>query len=174
VTRESLLPDVLVPGLRVVFCGTAAGTQSALKQAYYAGRGNRFWSVLHLTALTPHLLKPAEFRLLAEYGIGLTDVCKTHSGMDKEIPGGAFAPLALERKLLELQPGVIAFNGKKAAQIALRRKQSTALSYGPQSELFGRARVWVLPSTSGAANGHWGAGPWEALASSLPAPAVAS
>lgn len=37
-----VLPDLLRPGLRVVFCGTAAGAASALSGAYYAGRGNRF------------------------------------------------------------------------------------------------------------------------------------
>jgi double-stranded uracil-DNA glycosylase len=29
--------------LKVVFCGTAAGTQSAQAGTYYAGRGNYFW-----------------------------------------------------------------------------------------------------------------------------------
>ena len=39
-----VLPDVLMPGLRVVFCGYAPGTASAHAGAYYAGPGNRFWS----------------------------------------------------------------------------------------------------------------------------------
>ena len=38
-----ILPDVLQPDLKVVFCGTAAGTQSAQAGTYYAGRGNYFW-----------------------------------------------------------------------------------------------------------------------------------
>jgi len=38
-----VLPDVLTPGLQVVFCGTAAGTASAKRGAYYAGPGNQFW-----------------------------------------------------------------------------------------------------------------------------------
>jgi double-stranded uracil-DNA glycosylase len=36
---EDVLPDVLGPGLRVVFCGTAAGAVSAVRGAYYAGPG---------------------------------------------------------------------------------------------------------------------------------------
>jgi TDG/mug DNA glycosylase family protein len=39
----SVLPDVLKPGLKVVFCGTAVGNKSARASAYYAGRGNQFW-----------------------------------------------------------------------------------------------------------------------------------
>ena len=41
-----VLPDILQPGLRVVFCGTAAGRASAKARAYYAGPGNSFWKTL--------------------------------------------------------------------------------------------------------------------------------
>ena len=77
-----ILPDVLCPGLRVVFCGTAASVVSAARGAYYAGPGNRFWSILAEIKLTPHQLKPDEFRLLPTFGIGLTDIAKTVSGID--------------------------------------------------------------------------------------------
>jgi G:T/U-mismatch repair DNA glycosylase len=45
-----VLPDLLRPGLRIVFCGTAAGTASARAGAYYAGPGNAFWPTLAGTA----------------------------------------------------------------------------------------------------------------------------
>ena len=48
-----ILPDRLKPGLKLVFCGTAAGRQSALQQAYYAHGQNKFWTTLHKTGLTP-------------------------------------------------------------------------------------------------------------------------
>jgi hypothetical protein len=35
----------------MVICGTAVGTASALAGAYYAGRGNRFWTILLQTGL---------------------------------------------------------------------------------------------------------------------------
>ena len=38
----AVLPDVLAPELRVVFCGTTAGFTSAAASAYYAGAGNRY------------------------------------------------------------------------------------------------------------------------------------
>ena len=76
------LPDVLTVGLRVVFCGTAAGVQSARAGAYYAGRGNKFWRTVFTVGLTPRLLEPAEFRTVTQYGIGLTDIAKTYSGAD--------------------------------------------------------------------------------------------
>ena len=33
-----VLPDLIKPGLRIVFCGTAAGHVSAARGAYYADR----------------------------------------------------------------------------------------------------------------------------------------
>jgi TDG/mug DNA glycosylase family protein len=41
-----VLPDLLQLGLKVVFCGTAVGDQSARRGAYYAGPGNQFWNIL--------------------------------------------------------------------------------------------------------------------------------
>jgi G:T/U mismatch-specific DNA glycosylase len=38
-----VLPDLLPPGMRVVFRGTAAGAESAARGAYYAGKTNKFW-----------------------------------------------------------------------------------------------------------------------------------
>ena len=63
-----MLDDVLEPGLSVVYCGTAAGTRSAAVRQYYAGRGNKFWPILHEVVLTPRLLAPSEYLLLPKYG----------------------------------------------------------------------------------------------------------
>ena len=59
--RDPVLPDLVRPGLRIVFCGTAAGTVSAARGAYYAHPQNKFWSALCAVGLTPRLLRPEEF-----------------------------------------------------------------------------------------------------------------
>ena len=60
--KESpLLKDLLAPGLKIVFCGTAAGEVSATRGEYYAGPGNKFWAVLHKIGLTPRRLAPGEY-----------------------------------------------------------------------------------------------------------------
>ena len=87
--RDPVLPDLVRPGLRIVFCGTAAGTVSAARGAYYAHPQNRFWAALCAAGLTPRLLKPEEFEQLPQWGIGLTDIAKRASGMDRELPPGA-------------------------------------------------------------------------------------
>src|SRR5580704_10816331 len=63
-----VLPDVLRPALKIVFCGTAAGTVSARRGHYYAHPQNKFWPTLHAIGLTPRRLDPSEFPLVGEWG----------------------------------------------------------------------------------------------------------
>jgi TDG/mug DNA glycosylase family protein len=156
-----ILPDVLAPGLRIVFCGVAAGTRSARAGAYYAGPGNAFWPTLHAVGLTPHRLQPAEFRRLPEFGLGLTDIAKHHAGSDAELPREAFDRAGLEAKIRRFAPTILAFNGKRAAREFLGAECG---GYGEQRRRVADARIFLLPSTSGAARGFWSIEPWRALA----------
>jgi TDG/mug DNA glycosylase family protein len=153
------LPDLLQAGLKVVFCGTAAGTRSAIIQAYYAGRGNKFWRTLHEIGLTPRLLQPEEFGSLPDYGIGLTDIAKTYSGMDKGLRDADFHRERLRTSIEDAAPCVLAFNGKRAAKAFY----GTSIEYGQQAERIGNMAVFVLPSTSGAANSFWNIAYWQQL-----------
>lgn len=157
---ETILPDLLQPGLALVFCGTAAGRRSAAEGAYYAHPGNAFWRALHAVQLTPRLFAPSEFPLLPTLGIGLTDLAKHHSGNDDELPRDAFDVAALRARIEHHAPGVLAFTSKAAARAALGR----SAGYGLQSECFGGTQLFVLPSPSGQARGHWDLGPWGELA----------
>ena len=157
---KPVLPDVLEPGLDLVFCGTAPGVASARAGAYYAGPGNAFWATLHEVALTPVRLLPAEFARLPEFGIGLTDISKTASGSDREVGRGGFNVARLEGVVAATGAAHLAFNGKNVAGAALGRVPG----YGRQPERRGGAVVWVLPSTSGAARRYWDIAPWRALA----------
>lgn len=159
-TLSHVLPDVLQEGLSLVFCGTAAGKRSAAEGAYYAHPGNRFWSTLHETGLTPRRLQPVEFPLLPSFGIGLTDVAKLHSGNDSELPRDAFDVAGLIEKIERWQPRMLAFTSKAAARATLGR----SCDYGLCEQRIGDTRLFVLPSPSGQARGHWDIGPWCALA----------
>lgn len=158
--RTPILPDLLQPGLRLVFCGTAAGRRSAEEGAYYAHPGNLFWRTLHAVQLTPRLFAPAEYPLLPALGIGLTDLAKHHMGNDDELPRDAFDVAALQARIARHAPGVLAFTSKAAARAALGR----TAGYGLQPERIGETRLFVLPSPSGQARGHWKIEPWRALA----------
>lgn len=155
-----VLPDVLEPGLKLVFCGSAAGKASARAGAYYAHPGNRFWRILFETGLTPHLFQPGEFATLPEYGIGLTDMGKDHFGADHELPRGAYDPDGFRDRITKSKPALLAFTAKAPARAYLRRH----VEYGPQPERIGDSRLFVLPSTSGLAVKFWNPQYWHDLA----------
>lgn len=159
----SVLPDVIGPDLRAVFTGTAVGSASARAQAYYAGPGNSFWPTLHGIGLTPRRLRPSEYATLLEYGLGLTDVCKSASGSDREIGTAGFDVARFIALIEAHHPRRVAFNGKAAAEAVLGRK----VDYGPQTERIAGAELFVLPSTSGAARGSWKVSCWQALADAV-------
>jgi TDG/mug DNA glycosylase family protein len=163
--QAHVLPDVLVPGLRVVFCGSAAGAVSAARGAYYAGPGNLFWPTLYRIGLVPRIMAPADFREVVTWGIGLTDVAKTVSGADSTLPKGCFDRDGFLARISTASPLAVAFNGKRAARAVLG--ESGALAYGPVAAAGGVPAAFVLPSTSGLARRFWDIGPWSELAAYL-------
>ena len=153
-----ILPDYLAPGLRLVFCGTAAGHVSAALGHYYAGPGNRFWGLLQEAGLTPRRFTPQDDHLLPGLGIGLTDLAKEASGMDRDIPAAAYGPGALARRVGALAPVALAFTSLKAARVAL---SDDRIAVGPLAldARFPGVALWALPSPS-RANGHFTREPW--------------
>ena len=161
-----ILPDYLDSGLRVVFCGTAAGRISAQKGHYYAGPGNRFWPMLAQTGLLPRLFRPDEDHLVTRFGIGLTDVAKTVSGPDAQLPQSGYDPAGMCGKIAALRPRVLAFTSLTAARRAL---QNPAVKLGVQAPhpAFGGAQIWALPSPSGLAKSHFDPKVWHAMAQAV-------
>jgi TDG/mug DNA glycosylase family protein len=157
-----VLKDLLRHGLKAVFCGTQAGSQSARRGAYYAGRGNRFWSTLHDIGLTPVRLAPEQYAGLLAHGIGLTDVAKKTSGADSLLRR-THVDVTFFEKIEKYAPRMLAFNGKRAASLALK-VPGPMLGYGRQSSMIGKTALFVLPSTSGAASGFWDVRHWHDFA----------
>ncbi|HET9316272.1 MAG TPA: uracil-DNA glycosylase family protein, partial [Vicinamibacteria bacterium] len=69
------LPDVVGPGLRVLFCGINPGVYSAAVGHQFARPGNRFWKALLGSGFTDRLVSPFEDRTLLALGLGLTNLC---------------------------------------------------------------------------------------------------
>ena len=154
---------MLAPGLRLVFCGTALGAASFRARAYYAGPGNRFWPTLAAVGITPRRFAPSEYADLLGLGIGLTDLCKNHSGSDAQLPLDALDGSALLAKVLFWKPMRLAFTSKTGGRAALGRP----VDYGLQPERWGATQLWVLPSPSGRAVKFWDASWWQQLADDL-------
>ena len=154
-----LVPDLLAPGLKIIFCGTAPGAISAREKAYYANSTNQFWAALHRIGLTPRRLHPKEYPQMLQWGYGLTDLCKIHFGNDDELPHGAFDRASLWEKIEHYQPELLAFTSKTGGQFALQRK----VQYGVQPERIGRTRIYVCCSPSGRARRFWQEAVWQGL-----------
>jgi TDG/mug DNA glycosylase family protein len=145
-TAASAVPDILAPGLTVVFCGINPGFVSAAATAHFANPRNDFWRLLHEARFTPRLLRPDEQVRVLGYGVGLTNAAPRTTRGSGDLRRGDFAGAAerLERLALELKPRVIAFVGKEAYRGTFGERPQLGL----QERRLGETLLFVLPSTS--------------------------
>src|SRR6266550_9133937 len=68
------VPDVIGPGLLVLFCGINPGLYTAAVGHHFARPGNRFWPALHGSGFTGRLLSPYEDGELPRHRLGITNV----------------------------------------------------------------------------------------------------
>jgi TDG/mug DNA glycosylase family protein len=143
---QSAVPDVLAPGLRVVFCGINPGRVSAEAGAHFANPRNDFWRLLHATRFTPRLLDPSEQHAVVEYGIGLTNVAFRTTRGSGDLRRADFDGAAgrLERVARDLRPQWLAFVGKEGYRGAFGERAELGL----QERRLGETQLFVLPSTS--------------------------
>lgn len=142
------LPDIIAGHLQVLFCGINPGLLAASTGHHFAGRGNRFWRVLHLAGFTPEELQPAEDRAILDYGCGLTSLVKRPTASSAQLSPQEFvvAASAFRRKVTRYAPRVVAFLGKPAyAGLSGQRN----VAWGLQPDRLEGAAVWVLPNPSG-------------------------
>jgi len=147
------VPDVIAPGLRVLFCGINPGLYTAAIQHHFGHPGNRFWKTLHRAGFTPRLLSPFEERELLPLGYGITNLvaratARASEVTRQELSSGA---AALEARVCEYRPSLVAVLGLGAYRQAFARPTAVA---GLQEETMGRCRLWVLPNPSGL-NGNY-------------------
>jgi TDG/mug DNA glycosylase family protein len=150
--RGGTVPDVVAPGLRVLFCGVNPSLYSAAVGHHFARPGNRFWPTLHGAGFTDRLLSPFEDRLLLSYGLGCTNlVARATARADElethELLAGA---ARLRRRVLECGPEWLAVLGVGAYRTAF----GTPASGGLQPGRIGATRLWLLPNPSGL-NAHY-------------------
>jgi TDG/mug DNA glycosylase family protein len=151
--RGKEIPDLLGPGLRVLFSGINPSLYSAAVGYHFARPGNRFWPALHLAGFTPRRLRPWEQHELLPLGLGLTNVVARATARADELTADEIRdggkPLAA--KVERLRPAWLAIVGITVYRTAFARPRAKA---GPQPEPLAGARVWVLPNPSGL-NAHW-------------------
>src|SRR5438874_1850623 len=79
------VPDLIQPGLRVLFCGINPGLYSAVIGHHFGRPGNRFWPTLHAAGFTDRLLWAYEERELLGLGYGITNVVGRASAAADEL-----------------------------------------------------------------------------------------
>jgi TDG/mug DNA glycosylase family protein len=142
----SEVPDVLAPGLRIVFVGINPGRVSAAARAHFANPRNDFWRLLHAARLTSRLYEPHEQFGLLEEGIGVTNAAYRTTPGSGDLRRADFDGSAerLERIARELRPRWLAFVGKEAYRGAF----GTRPDLGIQERTLAETKLFVLPSTS--------------------------
>lgn len=160
------LPDLLRPGLHVVFVGINPSLYSVARGHYFARPGNRFWpcfsrsrlSVAARRALNVDTLLPEHDRTLPDHGFGFTDLCKRATARAGDLAPNELAEgvEALAAKLAQHKPKIACFHGMtgyRHVQRALAAVSSDA-TLGLQPLRIGTTRCYVVPNPSGA-NAHF-------------------
>jgi TDG/mug DNA glycosylase family protein len=147
------IPDLIGPGLRVLFAGINPSLYSAATGHHFARPGNRFWPALHRSGFTDRQFHPSEQFDLPAAGLGITNVAARATARADElaahelIEGGALLAALTER----WRPQFLAVLGVTAYRTAFARPKAMI---GPQPESLGGVPIWVLPNPSGL-NAHF-------------------
>jgi TDG/mug DNA glycosylase family protein len=151
--RDTTIPDVVAPGLRVLFSGINPGLYSAATGYHFARPGNRFWPALYAAGFTDRVLRPEEQEDLLPLGLGITNVVARATARADELSvdevraGGR----VLTAKVTRLAPRWLAVVGITVYRTAFGRPGATT---GRQEQTLGGAGLWVLPNPSGL-NAHF-------------------
>jgi TDG/mug DNA glycosylase family protein len=150
---DKSVPDLIAPGLRVLFCGINPGLYSGATGHHFARPGNRFWPALHAAGFTQRLLTAAEARLLLSAGYGITNlVNRATATADELAPHELVAgQKRLATNIRRYQPRVVAVLGIGAYRTAFALPRA---GLGRQPECLEGATLWVLPNPSGL-NAHY-------------------
>jgi TDG/mug DNA glycosylase family protein len=142
------IPDVVGPGLAVLFCGINPGLWSAAVGQHFARPGNRFWPALHRGGFTGRQLRPDEQWELLRYRLGITNVVARGTARADElstaelVAGGRL----LRTKVRRYRPAWLAVLGIGAYRSAF---DAADAAIGEQPDQIGATRIWVLPNPSG-------------------------
>jgi TDG/mug DNA glycosylase family protein len=151
--RGKSIPDVIAPGLDVLFVGINPSLWSGAVGHHFARPGNRFWQALHEAGFTDRVLPPAEGKELLGRKIGITNLVNraTASADELDIAQLQRGARRVEAKARQYRPKVIAFVGIGAYRIGFGKPRARV---GRQEERIGGATTWVLPNPSGRTAGY--------------------
>lgn len=151
--RNKSVPDVIAPGLTILFCGINPGLYTAAIQCHFGRPGNRFWPALYAGGLTPRLYDPSEQHELLKLKLGITNLVNRATNLASELSITELkkGSETLTAKVIKYKPKVVAVVGIDSYRKAFGRPNA---SLGLQPQTIGATHVWVLPNPSGL-NAHY-------------------
>ena len=173
--RGAEVPDLIGPGVRLVFVGINPGLLTAARQIHFGNPANRFRPALVAAGL---LEPPADgvpgmttddLAALVARGVGITNLVPLATARADELTREQLRAgrSRLEAFVAEHHPRVVAVLGITAYRTAFSRPRATP---GRQPEPIGDAELWVVPNPSGL-NAHESV---ASLATAYAAPARAA
>jgi double-stranded uracil-DNA glycosylase len=146
-TRGRTLADTVGPGMRLLVSGLNPSLHAADAGVGYAGNGNRFWPALAEAGLLPPGADREPWRLLADGGIGMTDVVKRGTTKASELATAEYRAgiERLDRLCALLAPEAVVLVGLAGWRAGADRSATP----GWQPRRLGPSPVYVMPSTSG-------------------------
>nr|WP_300681291.1 mismatch-specific DNA-glycosylase [Nocardioides sp.] len=155
--RDAEVPDLIGPGLRLLFVGINPGLWTAATQTHFAHPVNRFYPALRAAGIITRDIPPTgmsdEDRAhLIERGIGITNIVRRATARADElsraeyVAGGA----DLAARVRDLDVPVVAIAGITAYRAAFGLPKAVpGLQPLVLDGLWGDAEVWVVPNPSG-------------------------
>jgi TDG/mug DNA glycosylase family protein len=142
------VPDVIGPGLRVLFCGINPGLWSGAVRHHFARPGNRFWRALAASGFTEAVLSPYDELRLLDVGVGITNLVQTATRSAGEVAETDLrrGVATLQRRVRRWHPRAVAILGLDAYRTAFNTKTVTI---GRQPSGIAGAQLWVIPNPSG-------------------------
>ena len=152
--RDTEVPDLLGPDLRLLFVGINPGLWTAATQTHFAHPANRFYPALLKAGVITRPISPSDGMTdadrdhLRSRGIGITSLVRRASARAAELTneelraGGA----ALEALVGRERPRVVAIAGITAYRTAFGQPKA---KLGRQPEPLAGSELWVVPNPSG-------------------------
>jgi TDG/mug DNA glycosylase family protein len=152
--RDASVPDLVGPGLKLLFVGINPGLWTAATRTHFAHPGNRFYPALLAAGIITRAIDrgvgmdDADRAHLIERGIGITNL------VDRATPKASDLTVAelragrprLERFVAAHAPRVVAIAGVTAYRTAFEQPKA---SLGRQDARLAGAELWIVPNPSG-------------------------
>ena len=148
------IPDLVGPGLTLLFVGINPGLWTAATQTPFAHPGNRFYPALVAAGILPELpgfadgFTDDDRAAIIGRGIGITNFVNRATARADELSRDELRAGAgrLRRNVAAWRPRVVAVVGITAYRDAFGLPKATQ---GMQPETLEGAELWVLPNPSG-------------------------